>query len=260
MDSVFFIASKLVSALIRPDTWIVLAVGFIAFALFRGRWRLARNLSLAAFVVLVVVATLPFGDLAMRSIESRYPANPALQTLDGIVILGGAEDAGATTLWDQVQLNEGAERYTAALSLARRFPEAKVLFAGGSGALRDMAGGSMSEADVAARFFREQGLDPGRMMFESRSRNTAENSRLSLDIANPKPGSIWVLVTSAYHMPRAMGSFERAGWTALVAYPVDYRSTSFAEGIGWNPAGNLLRLKLVIKEWVGNLVYWATGR
>ena len=260
MDTLFFIASKLIGMLLRPDTWIVIALGIIVFALIRQRRRVALWCASLTLVSLVTLAIFPLGDLLLQPIERTYPANPPLGEVDGIIILGGGEDARASAYWDQMQFNEGGDRFAAALMLAQRFPEARLMFTGGSGALRDIAGASVSEASIAERFFIAQGIAPGRLLLESQSRNTAENARLSLALANPTPGNTWILVTSAFHMPRAMRSFESAGWSGLVAWPVDYRTARFADGIGWNLTHNLQVLNTAIRESVGQLAYSLTGR
>lgn len=260
MDTVFFIASKLLGALLRPDTWIVLALAAVVLAVVLNRRRLALWVGSITLNLLVALAILPLGDLLLQPIERSFPAQPALDQVDGIIVLGGGEDARASAFWGQMQLNEGGERYTATLELARRFPEAQILFTGGSGALRDLAGAETSEADMAGQFFREQGVAPGRLLLEGQSRNTAENARLSLALAAPKPGETWLLVTSAFHMPRAMHSFEAAGWTGLVPWPVDYRTSAFKDGMGWNLTRNLLVLNTAIREQVGQITYRLTGR
>src|SRR5690606_18132335 len=150
--------------------------------------------------------------------------SPALERVDGIVVLGGGEDSTASAYWQQPQLGEGADRYTAALALARQHPEAKVLFTGGSGRLRSLTGAKASEAAVAEAFFRQQGLEPERLLLEDRSRNTAENARLAFALVRPGSEETWILVTSAFHMPRALRSFQAAGWEDVVPWPVDYRS------------------------------------
>ena len=260
MDTVFFIVSKLVGALLRPDTWIVIALAGIVLALIFQRRRMALWISSISLALLIALSALPLGDLLLQPIERRYPANPNLDAVDGIIVLGGGENARASAFWSQVQLNEGAERYTAALALARRFPEAQVLFTGGSGALRNAAGATTSEAAIAERFFLEQGILPERLLLEGRSRNTAENARLSLKLARPAPDETWVLITSAFHTPRAMRSFEAAGWDRLVAWPVDYRTSRFGDGIGWNLIQNLAVLNTAIRERVGQLAYRLSRR
>jgi uncharacterized SAM-binding protein YcdF (DUF218 family) len=198
--------------------------------------------------------------LLLQPIERSYPANPPLSQVDGIIVLGGGEDARASAYWGQMQFNEGGDRFAAGLSLARQFPDAQLLFTGGSGALRDVAGATVSEASIAGRFFLDQGIDPDRLLLEGRSRNTTENASLSLVLANPSPDETWVLVTSAFHMPRAVRSFEAAGWTGLVAWPVDYRTSRFIDGIGWDLTRNLQVLNTAIREQVGQLAHGLTGR
>jgi uncharacterized SAM-binding protein YcdF (DUF218 family) len=260
MDTVFFIASKLIGALLRPDTWIVLALAVVVLAVVLNRRRLALWVGAITLNLLVALAILPLGDLLLQPIERSFPAQPALDQVDGIIVLGGGEDARASAFWGQMQLNEGGERYTAALELAERFPEARLLFTGGSGALRDLAGAEISEADMAGQFFRDHGVAPARLLLESQSRNTAENARLSLALAAPAPGETWVLVTSAFHMPRAMRSFETAGWTGLVPWPIDYRTSAFKDGIGWNLTHNLQVLNTAIRQQVGQIAYRLSGR
>lgn len=260
MDTLFFIASKMIGALLRPDTWIVLALAVVVLALVLNRRRVALWVGSITLALLVALAIMPLGDLLLQPIERTYPAEPALDQVDGIIVPGGGEDARASAFWAQTQLNEGGERYTAALALARRFPEARLIFTGGSAALGDLAGAETSEADMARRFFRDQGVSPERLLLEGQSRNTAENARLSLALAAPAPGETWVLVTSAFHMPRAMRSFETAGWTGLVPWPVDYRTSAFKDGMGWNLTRNLLVLNTAIREQVGQIAYRLSGR
>ena len=255
MDTVFFIASKLIGALLRPDTWIVIALACIVLALILHRRRIALWISSITLGMLVVLSVLPLGDLLLQPIERRYPANPPLSEVDGIIVLGGGEDARASAYWGQMQFNEGGDRFAAGVALARQFPDARLLFTGGSGALRDIAGAGVSEASVAEQFFFSQGIDPERLLLEGRSRNTAENARLSLAVANPGADESWVLVTSAFHLPRAMRSFEAAGWSGLVAWPVDYRTSGFADDIGWDLTGHLQVLNTAIREQVGQLAY-----
>ena len=260
MDTVFFIASKLIGALLRPDTWIVIALAVVVLAVALHRRRFALWLGSTLLGALVVLSILPLGDLLLQPIERTYPAQPALDRVDGIIVLGGGEDARASAYWGQIQLNDGAERYTATLELAQRFPEARLLFTDGSGALRDLAGAEVSEGAMAERFFLGLGVAPERLLIEDRSRNTAENARLSLALANPDPNEAWVLVTSAFHMPRAMQSFDAAGWAGVTPWPVDYRTAAFTDRIGWNLTRNLGVLSIAIRELVGQLAYRPSGR
>jgi len=260
MDTAFFVASKLLGALIRPDTWIVLLHVLILWALLTHRRNLAVSTASLALALLLALTIFPVGNLLLQPIELIHPAQPKLNRVDGIIVLGGGEDARASAYWGGLQLNEGGDRYTAALSLARRFPKARLLFAGGSGALRGLAGGVATEAAAAGRFFTESGIAQERLLLEDRSRNTSENARRSFEIAKPAVGETWVLVTSAFHVSRALQSFEEAGWTELVPWPVDYRTSSFADGIGWDLSHNLQVLTTALREQTGRLVYGLTSR
>ena len=63
--------------------------------------------------------------------------------------------------------------------------------------------------------FERLGLEEGRVIYEDRSRNTTENAEFSRDIARPRPEETWLLITSAFHMPRAVGCFRRVGWNVV---------------------------------------------
>lgn len=260
MDTLFFVTAKLVSALIRVDTWIVLVLALIVLALVLERRRLALRLSAVAFAVLLTLGLLRLGDLLLQPLGASYPVNPGLSQVDGIIVLGGGEEARISEFWGQPQLNDAGDRYVAALALARRFPQSQPLFTGGSGALRDLAGGGSVEAEMAGAFFHDQGVASTQLLLEGKSRNTAENARLSRALAAPEPGDVRVLITSASHMPRAMRGFEAAGWTGLVAYPVDYRTRSFRDGIGWDLVGHLEISNTAIRAQVGQVAYRWTGR
>lgn len=134
------------------------------------------------------------------------------------------------------------------------------MFSGGSGRLRNTVLGQPEIPSVAVDFFVSLGIDPGRITWEDQSRNTTENARFAYKVAAPASGETWVVVTSAFHMRRALASFDAAGWDAVIPYPVDYRTGRFSDGIGWNLAGNLEVLNIAIKEWVGRLAYRLTRR
>ena len=262
MDSLFFVLSKTAGMVIRVEIWLLFAL-FVALAcLWRGRVGLAKGVLSAVFVFVLLLSYFPLGSGAFARIEGRYPVEPPLTEVDGIIILGGAERRAAMRRWGPVQFNEAGERYTVALELADQFPTAKVLFTGGSGSLRNIGGFNASEAAVAERFFTTHGVASDRLLLEGRSRNTAENAAFSLALAEPKDGEVWVLVTSAFHMPRAVLSFENAGWPAVVPYPADFRTSG--NGGGLSPylhlPQNMEHLNILMKELLGSFVYRVTGR
>jgi len=236
---------------------IVLAVGT---ALLWTRWREpARIFVSVATVGFVLIAALPIGSLLLVPLEQRFAAPDILpEIVDGIVVLGGSSNVGTSIARDQVVLNDNSERLTSFATLARRYPDARLVFTGGSNALRP---GSVRESDIAIRFFGEIGLDPSRVLLEREARNTFENAVNSFDLVNPMTTENWLLVTSARHMPRAMGAFRKAGWK-VIPYPVDYRTAGggFSLGFGWNFLGRLTSLSHALHEWIGMLAYWIIDR
>jgi len=260
MDTVFFIASKLAGILLQVETWLLI-LAILAFRASRNaNYGRAAWASGGLALSILMIGILPLGDVALRPVEATIPMRGEVGRIDGILLLGGGEDVAASQAWGQSQTGEGGDRYLAAIALARQHPQARIVFAGGSGRLRDADGATLSEAHVASRIFADHGIASDRVLLEDISRNTAENARLSLALADPAPGEVWVLVTSAFHMPRALESFLAAGWEGILPYPVDHRTRPWGDGLGWNFARNLGLLNSAIREYVGRAAYAATGR
>lgn len=260
MDTAFFVASKLIWAVLRPDTWIAIGLALALLAMLLRRRGLALGLGGTTLAFVLLTGFVPLGSIFARPLEMRYPQSPELDHVDGIVILGGAEQAwiAAAHGW-RPQVNDAAERFIEGALLAREWPEARVAFTGGSGGLAALGRVSWNAA-MAADLLVELGVPRERIELEDASRNTAENAALGHLLFDPQPGETWVLVTSALHMPRAVATFTRAGWEGVVPWPVDYRSTPGNGPIVWNLAENLDQLEKTVKEYVGALAYSVTGR
>ena len=87
--------------------------------------------------------------------------------------------------------------------------------------MRPSCRAASAEAAATRGCSSRDGLDARRILVETRSRNTYENAVYSKELAQPQPGQIWLLVTSANHMPRAVGCFRAVGFD-VIPYPVDY--------------------------------------
>ncbi len=221
--------------------------------------RLGRLLVGISVPLILIFGLSPAANWLILPLEMRFPA-PDLtgRKVDGVIVLGGALQERQTLAHGPVALNDAGERLVAMADLARRFPEARVLFTGGAGFY---SGADVPEGEVVRRKVGEFGLAEGRVLIESRSVDTLENARLSRPLAQPRSGETWLLVTSAWHMPRSVGVFRAAGFD-VVAYPVDFRTA------GWRDAGRgfgsvsdgLRRLDIAAREYVGLAVYRATGR
>ena len=237
--------------------WSLLAPGSLLFLLLLGAWillprapRSGRALVGLALAGSGALMLLPLTHWIVGPLEQRFPIPPLPPHVDGIVVLGGAILPYASQLAGQPQLGGAGERITAAVALSRRYPNARLLFSGGSGALRDQV---HREADIAGPLFEALGVEPERILLERDSRNTWENALLSKQLAQPKPGETWLLVTSAWHMPRAVGCFRMAGWN-LLPYPVDYIAGD-AHWFALSPDDTLAGTTVGLKEWLGLLAY-----
>jgi uncharacterized SAM-binding protein YcdF (DUF218 family) len=260
METLFFIASKTLGMAARVESWALLLMALALFGLWRGRRRLAGWALGLLFAGTLSLTIFPLGDLLLEPLEARHPPAPDLARIDGIIVLGGAEQTGAYRLWGGPQLNEAGERLIEGAMLAHRFPTARLVFTGGSATV-GRTEDTTDPSEMARDMWVALGIAPDRITLEQNSRNTAENAALTHDLVQPKPGETWVLVTSAFHMPRAHETFVRQGWDGLAAWPVDFRSGDLAglRGI-WRLDRNLLGVNLALKEYLGTLVYRITGK
>jgi uncharacterized SAM-binding protein YcdF (DUF218 family) len=255
----FFIISKSAGFVTTPTH---LAVGLVVLgaALLWTRWHSAgRRITTIGGVLLFALAFLPLAAIFVAPLENRFPLPRGdMAPPTGIIVLGGGTDEYIEDARGQVTLNDAGERLTTGAALARRFPQARLVFTGGSASFVDSG---LSEANSARRFWTELGVPQEHATYEGRSRNTYENAIFTRDLVQPKPGETWLLVTSAMHMPRSMGIFRKAGFT-VVAYPTDYRTLGDARD--WRPlldaSRSMRNLDTSVHEWIGLVSYWLTGK
>jgi uncharacterized SAM-binding protein YcdF (DUF218 family) len=255
----FFVLAKILGFFALPSN-ILIVLGLLGVVLMVTRFsRAGRRLAALSLVLLALIGLTPIGNILILPLEQRFPPmDHSGRAPDGIVVLGGAFDATVSHGRGEIALTDAGDRMTAVAELARRYPAARIVFSGGSGRLLL---DSAKESDLAARMFASFGIAADRLSFDADSRDTLENAEFSRKIAQPKPGERWLLVTSAYHMPRAIGAFRRAGF-AVEAYPADWRtrgSDDVARPFG-SLADGLKRTDTAVREWFGLLTYWITGR
>lgn len=258
MDTAFFLASKIFWALLSPDSLIVI-LGVSAWIAAILKWqRISRSLLATCALLLVLIGFFPVGEWLIAPLENRFTTNAALPSeVDGIVVLGGTILPRMSNIWQQPEVNGAAERLTNLLYLARLYPNAQLVFTGGSGSVTEQ---EFKEAEMAQILFDQLGLAERAIIFESESRNTSENAINSKRLVTPESDENWLLITSAYHMPRSIGVFCQQQWI-VQPYPVDH----------YSQPGNLLRLdflfsenlsvlKTAVREWVGLVAYRISGR
>lgn len=246
-----FVVMKVLEMLLSPLELMLIALA-LALLLFRlGRGRLACRLVAACVAVQVLLAVLPWSDWLLLPLENRFPPPPMPERVDGIIVLGGVVDPEMSAARGQPSLNAAAERLTAMMELSRRYPEARVIFSGGSGSITRQ---ELKEAPITRALLASIGADVDRVVFEGQSRNTRENAIFSRPLANPQPGETWLLVTSALHMPRAVGVFRAVSWP-VTPYPVDYLTGGERSGPAFKVGAGVSNLRTALHEWGGMAYY-----
>ncbi len=211
--------SKVLGPMLLATNFLI-GVGLFGAILLATRWAsVGRKLMVASIILLAICGFSPLGKLLLYPLESRFPPWDATRGAppDGIIVLGGSIDADVSAAHGGAIVRSAADRIIGAAALARRYPNARVIYSGGSANL------------------------------------------ISNDAR--KDGERWLLVTSAFHMPRSVGLFRKAGFN-VEAYPVDWRvgergdlfmfSSVALEGLG--------RTDIAIREWIGLVAYRATGK
>jgi uncharacterized SAM-binding protein YcdF (DUF218 family) len=255
-----FIFSKLLSAITQPLFWLALWWAVALWMLVRWR-RAAVTMLWLGLVVLGLLGFVAVPDALLRPLENRYPV-PAAKAIDrhvGIIVLGGAVGhPDSFAAHGQVPLGEAAERMTVPVGLMRQHPQLQLVFSGGEGRL--LATG-VTEAELAKAFYVEQGLDMGRVKLEGGSRTTRENAQQVAKLLAGSCQQPWLLVTSAWHMPRSVAEFEaefdKMG-CKVTPYPVDFRTGESTPLTEYALAHSLLRWQTALHEWLGIWVYGMT--
>jgi len=259
MRPLFYVLSKVFWFFATPSNFLAtLALMGVGLAWTKRLRRFGARLAVLGVVGLLFAGLSPLANWVILPLEDRFPAfHDDERPVEGIIVLGGAVQAEESFDREQLTVNEAAERVIALADLARRYPAAKIVFSGGGGTLFTE---EPAEADALARFMDTLGISQGRILLENRSRTTFENALYTRRLVEPKPGARWLLVTSAWHMPRAVGCFRQAGFP-VTAYPVDFRTRGRSDV--WRTftfvSEGLRRLDLSAKEWAGLIGYRLAG-
>ncbi|WP_248306015.1 YdcF family protein [Devosia sp. MC1541] len=233
----------------------ILLVAAMIGTFFRKR-RMAISFIASAIVFTLLAGFSNFGAVLIAPLENRFERAVLPDGLDTILVLGGSTYGRISAARGVTELNSAGDRFMEAVTLAQRFPQAKIVFSGGSGLLVPEI---ETEAESAERLFVQLGIDRSRLVLEGRSRNTAENAAFTANVL--KDSRNIALVTSAFHMPRSVGLFRAQG-VEVFAWPTDYQGSG-NERFGLNlddPALNLEVLTVAMREWIGLVAYKLTGR
>ena len=255
----FFILSKTIGYMLLPTNFLI-GLGLLGAVLLATRLAsFGRKLAVASLVLLAVCGFSPLGNLLLYPLESRFPPwDPARGAPDGIIVLGASIEAELSAAHGAPVVRSAPDRIIAAAALAHRYPNARVVFSGGSA---NLISNDAREADYAGAIFESLGIAKSRLTMERRSRNTLENAEFSKALVAPKDGERWLLVTSAFHMPRSVGLFRKAGF-AVEPYPVDWRVGGPSDLLAFTSIAmdGLARTDIAVREWIGLVAYRATGK
>jgi uncharacterized SAM-binding protein YcdF (DUF218 family) len=255
----FFVLSKTLGYFLIPSN-LIMASGALGLGLiFSKRRRMGAWLLACCVAALLIVGFSPIGALMLLPLEERFPPwNPNAGDPAGIIVLGGGVDPELTAARGTPAISSTGARIVVAAELAHRYPQTRLVYVGGNASLLSS---NLSEADVAVGIFKNLGIPEDRVQLERKSRNTDENVRFAMKLVKPKAGEQWLLVTSAFHMPRSMGLFRKAGWT-VEPYPVDWGTIGWSDmyTFGTHLTGCLALADLATHEWLGLIAYRLTGK
>ena len=256
----FFALSKTLGIMLLPTNFLIDLGLAGAVLLFTRLASLGRRLVTVSLVLLAVFGFSPLSSLLLYPLEQRFPPwDDTRGAPDGIIVLGGSIDPELSAAREVTVFKGSVDRIVAGAALAHRYPNARIVFSGGSANL--VSDDSAKEADYAASVFESLGIPKSRLTMERRSRNTQENAEFSKALVAPKPGERWLLVTSAYHMPRSIGVFRKAGF-AVEPYPADWHTGGRIDRLGFSifASEGLDRTDSALREWMGLAAYRISGK
>ncbi len=256
----FYYLSKILWGIFNPYALASILTILLCFLCFTPWRRIRKYLAGFMLACIFVIMIFPAGTYLNYTISTRFPQQPPLpNSIDGIVVLGGAIDPDMTIDTGHYVVGGSFDRVLAFADLARDYPEARLVYSGGSHAWE----GEIGEAAVMTPLLEQLGISADRLVLEDKSRNTSQNAVMSFNLVKPAAEEKWVLVTSSYHMPRAIGAFRQAGWPdTLIAYPVDPMFPEDAEFKlftfnFWRELGNLSK---GLHEMMGLIAYRLSDR
>lgn len=249
----FFILSKIIWFIVKPSN-------FISFILLSGFCVFLRKPNAGRKLIYIGLALLLFSSLdfiphyLMLLLENRISQGAISDKIDGIIILSGMVDKDASRS-GSIELTEQADRIVEGVVLARRFPCAKLIITGSSGELT--YGRKFIEADYLGTLAILLGVEEDRILVERNARNTHEHALELSKILSKEQD--FILITSAFHMPRSYGCFRKEGFKTI-PYPVDYTTkVNLFKNISMDTflpkLENLNVLNIAVHEWLGLFIY-----
>jgi uncharacterized SAM-binding protein YcdF (DUF218 family) len=268
MDTVFFVASKIVQFCIEPLNWLIIFLLLSLLFLALRKLHLCKRFLLFALLDLLVVGWLPSSEYGLKLLEDAIPksnlATISVDDIGGIIILGGAIGSGEISIdRGDISINSRAERLTKGFELIRTYPNLPFVFSGYSGRLSPKG---MSESEAFQQLIIQQGLPETMAHYENQSRNTYENviylKPIIQEFGAKTEGGVlkpWLLITSASHMLRSYEIFQKQD-IAVIPVPVDYQTGNRLNWGKFDLRGGVQNWSTLNHELIGLLGYWLTGK
>ncbi len=253
----FFYLSKFLWFLVDPGNLLLICMIIVMILSLLRRLKLVIIFLGSVIFSLCFIILFPLDNLLIRDLENRFTNSKRLPAkVDGVIVLGGTVDQFISASRGKISINGSVERIFEFARLSKLYPNAKLVFTGGSGVIGKQY---LKEADFIKPIFESLSINTKKIIYENNSRNTYENAVFSKKIVKPTPREKWILITSAFHMPRAVGVFRASGWN-VIPFPVDYMTEkSFKFNPSLNLRNSLNGVSLVLHEWLGLLFYWGMG-
>ena len=253
-----FYLSKILWTILNPFNIILLFI-FLGFILsFFSNKNFSKIVYSLTFVFFIIIAVMPTGAFMFYQLEKKFHVLKSLPNkIDGILILSGATNPVLTKEYNQISLNDSVERLTESIQLMKKYSNTKIIFSGGSGSINNQ---KLTHSEVANLFFKNFEIKLDNIIYEDKSRNTYENILFSKKIAHPKINENWLIVTSAFHLPRALNIAEKLEWK-FIPYAVDFK---MSKKFSWKPTinflSNITTFQAASHEWIGMIAYYLMGR
>jgi len=242
--------------MISPDSLFVILLLLTLLLTYLDYRVYARRLLTVLVIVIVFLSIFPIGGWLLYPLESRFKHNPDLpKQVAGIIVLGGSVMAEKSLAWQQLEVNGYGERLHSFAELAHKYPDARLIFTGGDSNLDQS---KLTEAKIISLHISSLGIEADRLELEDKARNTAENAYYTMRLADPVENSNWILITTAFHMPRAIGVFCNNNWS-VIPYPVDHQ-TNPDKHLDFDLLGHANDLQQAVHEWIGLIAYYLTGK
>lgn len=258
------LVSRSAWVILQPSNLLILTlvIGFLIAKFSKERSKTRTRAQKLIFITLFVLAFSGFTNLStwlLWPLEGRFSdyTNVTDQgPYSGIIVLSGSEKAALSGTYNQVHFSNHGERLTETAKLATMFPALPIIHSGGTRADQ----GGWSENDVAKLFFENSGINLKRVRFDDKSYNTYTNAIESEKLIAPTETGKWLLVTSAFHMPRSVAAFQETSIN-IQPYPVGYMTRLKRQGLlNLNASENLMMLDWAVHEYIGLVAYYITGR